>query len=284
MRWIVTIILLTALVSLALFQYGKVKRVKLPKSHTFNFLSSRMNYDVIGSGEPVILLHGSMMSDPWEGFEKELSKTYTVYLPHLPGFGASESIRGRLHNTLLFSEAFCTFLKETNQQNTPVVAFSLGTVVAAKAVEQGCLKGKLILVGTPLTMDSEKLKKASLIPIWLRRLLGSTVWGRKKILIPVLRDITGKANRERDEELLKKLDTTDTKALVDMDVYKEVDLQMPRILPKLKNDIVYIYGEKDKLLEAAKKLLKKLVIIEGAGHNTFRSHPNKTLEVLNKNL
>ena len=284
MNWLLITFIIITLTIIALYQITKIKRTQLLKSHTIKFLSSQMNYEVKGNGDPVILVHGSMISDPWNGFDKELSKTHTVYLAHLPGFGGSDVVSGRFHNTDLFSEALCTFIKETKLQNAPVIALSLGTVVAAKSAEKECLQGKLILIGAPIKVDSEILKKASLIPIWLRRFIGSTEWGRSKILVPILRDIIGNKDKGNDQELLRELEITDTKALVDLDVYREVNLQMPEVLPKLKNEIVYIYGEKDKLLKSAKEFLKDMVIIEDADHNIFKSQLSITFEVIVKNL
>ncbi len=82
------------------------KRTILPREREYEFSGAKLNYRVTGSGKPVILLHGSMVADPWGGFEKLLARHYQVYLPELPGFGASETVPGRVHDTQLFGEAF----------------------------------------------------------------------------------------------------------------------------------------------------------------------------------
>lgn len=267
-----------------MFQSFKTSRSRLPKNKIYIFKGSKMSYSIIGKGPAIVLLHGSMTSDPWKGFEKELAKYYKVYLPHLPGFGASETVNNRLHNTELFSEAFSLFIKNTQLEKAPIIAFSLGTVVAVKAVSKGCSDGKLILIGMPLRISSEKLKIASLIPIWVRRILGSTIWGRSKILIPILRDVIGIADKKRNAQLLKELKTTDTRALVDLDPYKEVESQMPKLLKKLKNEVIYIYGANDKLLKTSKSLIKNPIIIKEADHNVFRSQPKNTLNILKRHI
>lgn len=257
-----------------------VHRTIQPKDKTFIFLKSKLSYSVIGSGRSVILLHGSMIADPWSGFEKILAKYYKVYILHLPGFGASDCVKNELHNSELFATALAAFIKHEKLTQIAIIALSLGTVVTVKAVVRNKLKNKLILVGTPVGIQSEKLKNASLIPIWMRRLVGSTAIGRSKVLIPVLRDIIGKADKKSDIGLLKDLQTTDTKSLVDINVHSEVELQMPKLLQQLKNETYFIYGDRDKLLETSKHLISKPILIENADHNTFESQPEITLEVI----
>ncbi len=151
------------------------KRHQLKPEHTYLFNNAKMGFSVVGKGKPVILVHGSMISNPWCGFEKELAKSYKVYIPYLPGFGSSDAVDGKRHTTDLFADALCAFVNETELNHAPVVALSLGSVVAVKSAAEGCVKGELILVGMPGNVKSKKLKIASLIPVWLRRAFGSNV-------------------------------------------------------------------------------------------------------------
>jgi pimeloyl-ACP methyl ester carboxylesterase len=276
---VLTVVVGTVLVVMA-FRNIEIRRKQLTPQHSYIFDNAKMGYSVIGEGKPVILLHGSMISNPWKGFENRLAESYKVYLPNLPGFGSSDVIDDQIHTTDLFAEALCAFVNDANLKDVPVIAFSLGTVVTVKSVVNGCIKGKLILVGMPSKVKSEKLKKASLIPMRFRRILGSTVWGREKILIPILRDIVGNAGEKRDNGMLSGLEETDTRSLVDLDVYKEIELQVPVLLPKLSNETVFIYGSKDKLIDSTKDLVLNPIVIEGAEHNVFRTHPDKLLSLL----
>lgn len=240
-----------------------------------------MGFSVIGKGKPVILLHGSLISNPWYGFEKELAKFHKVYIPYLPGFGSSDAVDGKRHTTDLFADALCAFVNETKLNHAPVVALSLGSVVAVKSAAKGCIKGELILVGMPGKVKSKKIEKASHIPVWLRRAFGSTVWARKRILIPAVLDALGsKTDKKREQELLDSMSEIDTRSLVDPDPYNEIVLKMPVLLPKIVNRMTFIYGGNDKLIESTKDLISKPILIKNAGHNIFRSQPGKTLSVL----
>lgn len=259
-----------------------IERKQLIPKQTIDFHKVKLGYKALGKGKPVILIHGSMISDPWGGFEYDLAKSYQVILPHLPGFGSSDAIVGKLHNTELFAEALCTFIQKLKLTNAPIIAFSLGAVVAVKAATSGCLQGKLILVGFPVQVTTQKLKVVSLIPVWIRRLIGSTTWGRDKLLIPVLRDIIGSKDKKRDDQLLLELQETDTRSLVDLDIDKEINQQIPGLLNHLTNLVIFVYGQTDKLIDTAKNIIKNPVIMPGAGHNVFRSQPQKLLNLLAK--
>lgn len=258
-----------------------VKRHQLKPERSYFFNNARMGFSVIGKGKPVILLHGSIISNPWYGFEEELAKFYKVYIPYLPGFGSSDAVNGKRHTTDLFADALCTFVNETKLNDAPVVALSLGSVVTVKSAAKGCIKGDLILVGMPGKVRSKKLETASLIPVWLRHLFGSTVWARKRILIPAIQDALGsKSDKKLDEELLDSMSEIDTRSLVDPDPYNEIVLKIPMLLPKITNRMTFIYGENDKLIESTKDLISDPIIIKNAGHNIFRSEPDKTLAIL----
>ncbi len=258
----------------------KIQRTIIPKDQTFLHRGVLMNYKVIGIGKPVVLLHGSMIHNPWQKFETELAKNYQVYLPHLPGFGGSDAIDGKVHSTELFSIGLASFLKHTKLENAPVIAFSLGTVIAVSAAAAGTLKGQLILVGVPGKIEGRILAKANLIPLWLRRQICSTSIGRKKILMPLVRDIIGNDAKNEDINLLEELAITDTRALVDLDIFKDVVVKMEKLLPQITNKVVFIYGEHDRLHTSTTHLVKDPLVIEGADHNPFTSQPTKLLSTL----
>ncbi len=259
-----------------------VKRRQICTRYSVRFHGKKIAYEIKGKGKPVILLHGSMIYNPWKGFDDFLSKHFRVYLPHLPGFGGSDGVEGRIHNTDLFSEGLCAFIEEKKLEKAPLVALSLGTVVAVKSALQGCYHGSLVLVGTPFALSSEKLRRASLLPLYFRRFLASTVIGRKNVLLPVLWSVIGRSGNRTDNELMHDLETTDVRSLVDLDVYEEVDRQMPDLVKRLKNKTLFIYGEKDGLLVQAKKCVINPIIIKNASHNCFGSHPEETLMLIKK--
>lgn len=269
-----------------LFEWGEnfaklANRIILPAENVFEFRGAKMNYRVMGEGRPVVLLHGSMVADPWDGWERLLSAHFKVYLPDLPGFGASEAVEGQLHDTDMFCAALGEFLEKTRLWDAPVIAFSLGTVVAIKAAEAGVAKGKLVLVGMPVSLESKLLGRIMDMSISARRALAVNEVARGGILLAILKDVIGMADRDFTLKYLQKLRTTDVRAMVDSDVLSDVQKDLPWILPGVRNETHYVYGEHDKLRQGAIKRIKsKIHVVKGAGHDVFVSRPEETLKLI----
>jgi pimeloyl-ACP methyl ester carboxylesterase len=258
------------------------KRIVLQRENEFNFLGANLNYRVWGKGKPVILLHGSMISGPWNGFEKLLAGDFRVYMPELPGFGASEAVEGRVHNTELFAEALLEFIKQTHLQQAPVVAFSLGTVVAVRAAATGRLKGTLVLVGMPIRLESPLLEGIIRLPLVARHALAANEITRGGLLLAILKDVIGTSDKAFAGKYFRLLKTTDPRAMVDANLIEEVEKDLPWLLQQVHNPIWFVYGEHDKLRTGADKWLKrKIHVVRGAGHDVFVSQPKQMRKLIN---
>lgn len=256
------------------------KRQQLPFENTFEFRRAKMNYRKLGSGEPIVLVHGSVINWPQIGeFETKLAEENTIYLPDMPGFGASDAINGERYNTDLFAEALCSFVKEAGLEGAPVVGWSLGTVTTVKAAAKGCLQGKLILVGMPGKVGGWKFEVARRIPLWIQKWLVATRWGQERLLVPILRENIGE-EKGSIEEFFELVSHTDPRSIVEVDYKKEIERDLPLSLNKVKNEVVFIYGENDKLRDTADTLIENYFVVPGGSHNIFRSNPLGTLEVV----
>lgn len=257
------------------------QRIKLPYDQTFDLLGAKINFRTLGSGPPVILLHGSMVYDPWGGFEKILAKKFTVYWIDLPGFGGSDAVKGRLHNTELFSECLGEFIISQRLVKAPIISLSLGTIVAAKTVANGQSMGKQLMVGVPGKLFGVQSRLASWIPVSVRRIVAGSTWGKRTLLIPMLQENTG--DKKGDESrLLRSLSLTDPKSLADIDYQKEMEMEMPKALRKiLTKNITFVYGELDNQRDTNKQI-KKYQKISGAGHSPFGSHGIEMMRIVEK--
>ncbi len=242
-----------------------------------------MHYGTIGEGKPVILLHGSMVADPWDGFERLLASHYRVYLPHLPGFGLSTPVPGVLHTTDLFTECLQAFIREAGLDTAPVIALSLGTVVALKAIG-GQYRNPLILVGMPLAVQGKMLSLMMHVPVLIRRALCRTKWGKHRILIPILMDIIGKADGGSKQDLMSALEDTHPCAIVDMDPFQEINRCIPSLTSQDSRTRIFLYGDRDPLYQLAKNRIDPVTLIPDADHNAFASNPRETLRVIRQSL
>jgi len=106
-------------------------------------------YDINGTGEPLLLLHGALVSRAmWQPQLGALSAYYQVITCDLPAHGDSSDVPGD-YTIAKLSDAVADLLDALNIQRTHVCGHSLGGMVAQQlAVTHGARIGKLILAET----------------------------------------------------------------------------------------------------------------------------------------
>jgi pimeloyl-ACP methyl ester carboxylesterase len=109
---------------------------------------ARMHARVLGHGAPVVLLHGYGVSGTYMlPLARELSASYRVLVPELPGQGKSEPRPG-LRSVRELADAFGEWIEAAELETPAVVANSLGCqVVTELAVREPSRVGPLVLVG-----------------------------------------------------------------------------------------------------------------------------------------
>jgi pimeloyl-ACP methyl ester carboxylesterase len=264
-------------------------RQRQPYQSVFDYKGSKISYRVLGKGQSVILLHGSMVGDPWDGlntvgFEDTLAQHFKVYVPEMPGFGASDAVAGEIHNTDLFADCLCQFVEKEGLKNTPIVSLSLGTIITVKSAARGCLKGQLILVGMPGRVSGWMYNLTEYLPLRLKRYLASTSWGKRKLIIPILQENIGSFGKEIEDLLFDELSETDPRAVVDTNYKKEIETELKQAFQQIDNEVIFVYGEKDVEKGTVKDFVDSYIEIPGAEHNIFRTNPEETLDILQQLL
>jgi pimeloyl-ACP methyl ester carboxylesterase len=91
----------------------------------------KMYYEVHGSGEPVVLLHGAYMTIPgnWTGWIEELSKTRKVIAVEMQGHGRTADIKRELSFENL-SDDVAALLDYLKIPSADLIGFSMGGGVA----------------------------------------------------------------------------------------------------------------------------------------------------------
>lgn len=263
---------------------NNLSRIQLPYEQTYSFRGATMSYRRFGSGPPIILLHGSVIRWPQIGeFEQRLAEDHTVYLPDMPGFGASDAIGGMRHNTNLFADALCRFLEQTKLRDALIIGWSLGTVTAVKAAAQGCAKGKLILVGMPGRVTGWLFDVMRHVPLVIQERLVATRFGKEQLLIPILRHNIG-AEQGRFEEFMELISHTDPRAIIEVDYKKEIEEDLRFSLKTMENERIFMYGEHDKLRWTVSDFITGQVVIPRGTHSVFRTNPKGTLRAINQFL
>ncbi len=108
-----------------------------------------IHYRAGGQGEPLIIIHGGANgSEAWMDSASELSKSYTVYLPDMPGFGLSQSLVGGYYLPDLV-EFVDNFADTLGLESFCLLGHSLGGAIALNyAVRFPNKVKKLVLVSS----------------------------------------------------------------------------------------------------------------------------------------
>jgi 3-oxoadipate enol-lactonase len=118
-----------------------------------------MQYDELGSGTPVILIHGlGATGNVWGGCIPSLSRHFRTLYPDLPGSGRTPA--GAEVSTPSLVQALLGFMDRLSLDSAHIVGHSYGSVLAQHlAVGHGKRVRSLSLIG-PIQAPAEGAKKA----------------------------------------------------------------------------------------------------------------------------
>jgi pimeloyl-ACP methyl ester carboxylesterase len=112
-----------------------------------------IHYGDVGSGDPVVLLHGAGPgADGWGNFRSnldDLAARHRVLVPDLPRFGRSEKVRSDRPRLDFLADAITAFLDAVGIERAHFVGNSLGGQTALKvAIDHPERVGRIVLVGS----------------------------------------------------------------------------------------------------------------------------------------
>ena len=112
-----------------------------------------IHYGDVGSGDPVVLLHGAGPgADAWGNFRSnvdDLAARHRLLLPDLPRFGRSEKVRTDKPRLDFLSGAIGAFLDELGIERAHFIGNSLGGQTAMKlAIDRPDRVGRVVIVGS----------------------------------------------------------------------------------------------------------------------------------------
>ncbi|WP_371622011.1 alpha/beta hydrolase [Streptomyces sp. NBC_01116] len=104
-------------------------------TRTFETPDGAVRWDVIGEGEPVVLLHGTPFSSLiWRDIAPALARDHRVYLWDLLGFGQSEQRDGQDVGPAAQAKVFGRLLEHWGLERPRVIAHDIGGAVALRAL------------------------------------------------------------------------------------------------------------------------------------------------------
>lgn len=115
----------------------------------------KMYYEIHGSGEPVVLLHGAFMaiSGDWKDWTQELSKTRKVIALEMQGHGRTADIKRDLTSEN-FADDVAAMLDFLKIPSADIIGYSLGGGVAMQcAIRHPTKVRKVVSISAPFRSD-----------------------------------------------------------------------------------------------------------------------------------
>ncbi len=114
----------------------------------------RTYYEVRGSGDPLVLLHGGFCTvETFDGLTPAFAEHYAVHLPERRGHGRTPDVAGPITYDAMAGDTIA-FLDAVGVSGAHLVGWSDGAVVALLvARRRPDLVGRLVLIGQPVNPD-----------------------------------------------------------------------------------------------------------------------------------
>lgn len=140
---------------LTIFLAGVVSAQQKPSTGYAPVNGLKMYYEIHGSGEPVVLLHGAFMtiSGDWNDWINELAKTRKVIAVEMQGHGRTADIKRDITSENLADDV-AGLLDHLKIQNADIVGYSLGGGVAMQfAIRHPEKVRKVVSISAVIRLD-----------------------------------------------------------------------------------------------------------------------------------
>ncbi len=236
-----------------------------------------VNYEIIGEGKPLLILHGwGSNSKRWQKVGELLAEIgVKVIIPDLPGFGNSDK-----PSTVWNLDDYCDFIQEfvklLNLEKFYLLGHSFGGALAVKYSLRFPGKiDKLFLVSAACSRKSSFKKKLLYIISKIFKVFS---------FIPFIKKAFYKF-------IIRKSDYLDTEGIMRDIFLKIIKENLSDILSQVQVPTVIIWGEKDDVtkIKDARLINKKikgshLKIIPGASHDLNTKVPEELFESIKQFL
>ncbi len=240
-----------------------------------------INYEVLGEGKPIILLHGWLANlETMRPLANNLCRNFKVYLVDVVGFGKSD-----LPEHPLKTDDFGNFLKEfidkLNIENPILIGHSNGGRMIINAVGRGIVSAKKVVL-----IDSAGLKPKRSIKYYLK--IGFYKCG--KFILNLLPDTkTVKAFKEKLRNNVGSSDYKQSANVLKETMKNILNEDLSHLLPKISVPTLLFWGSLDTATPISdgrkmEKLIPDCGLIEYAGssHFSYLENLNNVNSVLNE--
>ena len=124
-----------------------------------------MYYEVSGSGDPIVVLHGAYMNIPAMGeIIPRLAETHTVYAVELQGHGRTNDIERPITYPHL-SDDVARFMEAVGLEKADVLGYSMGAAAGLKlAIDHPDKVDQLVAISVAYSMDGMQPEYHAMVP------------------------------------------------------------------------------------------------------------------------
>src|SRR5213594_2244405 len=140
--------------------------------HHVNVNGMRMYYEVSGTGDPLVVLHGAYMNIPTMGaIIPRLARTHNVYAVELQGHGRTTDIARPITYPNLADDV-AAFMDAVGLQKADVFGYSMGAVTGLQlAIRQPAKVNRLVMASGAYDAEWWQPEFKAFIPqMWVERL------------------------------------------------------------------------------------------------------------------
>jgi len=242
-----------------------------------------LHVDVKGDGPDLVLLHGwGMHSGIWSNWAQQLSQYFRIHLVDLPGHGDSPcQVKGELDD-------WATAVLEVVPEKAWWLGWSLGGLVslAAAGAHPTAIRGLTLLATTPrfvATAGWQQAVDAQVFDQFNKQLQADIERTLVRFLSLQVKgaEHSGETLRCLRSELRKKAPPDGEVLSTGLRFLQQADMRHVLAAPEI--PLFWLLGERDTLVPADVRHefpAIQSVVISGAGHAPFLSHPDQCTEQL----
>lgn len=240
----------------------------------YKYENININYDIIGSGNPIILLHGwGTNYNTFKNLSNLLKNYFEVFLIDLPGFGKSGE-PPHIYNLDNYLHFLNTFIEELQIENPIILGHSFGGRIAIKYSAISKNISKLILVDSAGIKHKKKIgTRLSILKYkWLKFYYRKT---KNITKFNQLIKVSGSSDYISSSNIMKGTMT------------KVINENLKSQLSKIKVETLIIWGKDDQATPYSDAILMKnkiknsgLVTFENVGHFPYLERKNQFNRVI----
>lgn len=249
-----------------------------------------IHYNISGSGETILLIHGFMENlSIWNDFSEELSKSHQVISIDLPGHGKSSQFRMEEHSMEWYAQLCYEVLAENDINEIHIIGHSLGGYVALAFLELFEIITRSICLFHSTTLD-DSIEKKKTRDLTIKAVQSSHQFFLSQFVPKLFDPENVKKYSIEINQLIKEAKTISQESIIKTTLAMRNRIDRTSILEKAEIPKNIIIGQNDPVIpyydieEIAKQTGSSYTIVNNCGHMGFIEQKKCCLNSIKQHL